>query len=180
MGTHADKTHESKSQTVANTESQEKSSHVAAFQFTDNRPEAVAQRKLQEMATTYSAPIQRMAATKEFIEKHTAVSESDAIEKSKNRSGKWKTNSIMDFGEERTPYNFAHDETLSGPFSVAADGWVITKTKGGADFKGTIEGRSGLFTGTASRKTDDKGKVVGEANHSDGFTGGITGPPKAI
>jgi hypothetical protein len=48
MNTYADKTQENKSQSVANELSQKQSSK-ATFQFVDNRPEAVAQRKLQEL-----------------------------------------------------------------------------------------------------------------------------------
>lgn len=50
MNTHADKTQENKSQSVANDVSQKKSSSESTFQFIDNRSEAIAQRKLQEMA----------------------------------------------------------------------------------------------------------------------------------
>jgi len=50
MNTHADKTQENKSQSVANGESQMQNSGESTFQFEDNRPEAVAQRKLQAMA----------------------------------------------------------------------------------------------------------------------------------
>lgn len=50
MNTHADKTQENKSQSVANGISQKQSSDKSTFQFVDNRPEAIAQRKLQEMA----------------------------------------------------------------------------------------------------------------------------------
>ncbi len=128
MNTHTDKTHK-KSQ--SNTVSQKKRTEGATFQLVDNRPEAIAQRKLQEAANN-SKPIQKMTATAEFFEKHTADSEEEAIEKSKTRTGKWRTNSIMDFGEERTPFNFQSDATLSGPFAVAADGWEITKIRGGA------------------------------------------------
>ncbi|MDN3666925.1 DUF4157 domain-containing protein [Algibacter miyuki] len=49
MQTHVDKTHENKSQSVANAVSQKQSNSESAFQFVDNRPEAVAQRKLQEV-----------------------------------------------------------------------------------------------------------------------------------
>ena len=180
MNTHVDKTQENKSQSAANVISQNKSSTGSTFQFVDNRPETVTQWKLKEMANNSSQPIQKMSATKEFLEKHTAVSESEAIDKSKSRTGKWKENSIMDFGEERTPFNFKQDKTLSGPFAVAADGWVIRKIRGGKDFKGTIEGRSGLFTGTASKQTMEGGIEVGVANHSDGFKDGITGLAKEI
>lgn len=54
MNTHADKTQENKSQSVTNGESQLQSGGESTFQFVDNRPEAVAQRKLQEMANNSS------------------------------------------------------------------------------------------------------------------------------
>ncbi|MDC3285101.1 hypothetical protein OAU94_01515 [Flavobacteriaceae bacterium] len=50
MNTHADKTQENKSQSVANTVSQKQSNGKSTFQFVDNRPDAVAQLKLQEVA----------------------------------------------------------------------------------------------------------------------------------
>ena len=50
MNTHADETQENKSQTVTAEASQMQSGGESTFQFVDNRPEAVAQRKLQEMA----------------------------------------------------------------------------------------------------------------------------------
>lgn len=50
MNTHADKTQENKSQSFSNKISQKLSDDESAFQLVDNRPEAVAQRKLQEMA----------------------------------------------------------------------------------------------------------------------------------
>jgi len=50
MNTHADKTQENKRQTFANTTSQKQSGGESTLQFLDNRPETVAQRKLQEMA----------------------------------------------------------------------------------------------------------------------------------
>tara|TARA_B110001469_G_C9487684_1_gene244190 strand:+ start:253 stop:489 length:237 start_codon:yes stop_codon:yes gene_type:complete len=50
MNTHADETQENKSQTVTAEASQIQSGGESTFQFVDNRPEAVAQRKLQEMA----------------------------------------------------------------------------------------------------------------------------------
>jgi len=54
MNTHADQTKENKSQAVSNALSQKESDGVSAFQFVDNRPEAVAQRKLQEIANNSS------------------------------------------------------------------------------------------------------------------------------
>jgi hypothetical protein len=50
MNTHVDKTQENKGQSVANSVAQKLGSIETTFQFVDNRPEAVAQRKLQEMA----------------------------------------------------------------------------------------------------------------------------------
>jgi hypothetical protein len=50
MNTHADKTQENKSQSVSAVDSQMQSVSESTFQFVDNRPEAVAQRNLQEIA----------------------------------------------------------------------------------------------------------------------------------
>jgi hypothetical protein len=50
MNIHADKTRENRSQSVANNLSQKNSDSESTFQFVDNRPEAIAQRKLQDMA----------------------------------------------------------------------------------------------------------------------------------
>ena len=49
MNIHADKTQENESQSVANEAAQKQSSGESTFQFVGNRPEAIAQRKLQEM-----------------------------------------------------------------------------------------------------------------------------------
>jgi len=49
MNTHADKIDANKSQSVSNGESQLKRGGESTFQFLDNRPEAIAQMKLQEM-----------------------------------------------------------------------------------------------------------------------------------
>jgi len=51
MNTHADRTQEHKRQAVSNEVSQKQSGGKSStFQFVDNRPEAISQRKLQEMA----------------------------------------------------------------------------------------------------------------------------------
>ena len=49
MNTHADKTQENKSQSVANETSQKLNGSELTFQFVDNRPQAIAQRMLQNM-----------------------------------------------------------------------------------------------------------------------------------
>jgi hypothetical protein len=61
MDTHADKTEENKSQSVSAPDSQIQSGEKSTFQFVDNRPEAVAQRKLQEMANNSRQVSQLMA-----------------------------------------------------------------------------------------------------------------------
>lgn len=55
MKTYADKTKESKSQSMANAFFQKRAGGQSAFQFVDNRPEALSQRKLQEMADNYTS-----------------------------------------------------------------------------------------------------------------------------
>lgn len=50
MTTHADKSQENKSQSVADAVSQRKSGGKSVFQFVDNRSKTIAQRKLQELA----------------------------------------------------------------------------------------------------------------------------------
>lgn len=50
MNTHVDKTQENKSQSISALSSEVQNSGESTFQFVDNRPETIAQRKLQEMA----------------------------------------------------------------------------------------------------------------------------------
>lgn len=89
MNTHADKSEENKNQSVANAISQKKSDNNPTFQFVDNRPETVAQRKLQRainssprvqrfktypgVADNFSSwqnkPIQKMKSTNEVVQK---------------------------------------------------------------------------------------------------------------
>ena len=66
MNNHADKTQEIKSQSVSAASPRMQNSGGSTFHFVDNRPEAVAQRKLQEMANSSSqakqaAQLQAMA-----------------------------------------------------------------------------------------------------------------------
>jgi hypothetical protein len=61
MNTHADKTQENKSRLAANAVSQMQNSSEATFQFVDNRPEAIAQRNLQEMANNSPRALQLRA-----------------------------------------------------------------------------------------------------------------------
>jgi hypothetical protein len=61
MNTHADKTQENKSQSVSAADSQMQSGGESMLQFEDNRPEAIAQRKLQEMANNSPQALQLKA-----------------------------------------------------------------------------------------------------------------------
>lgn len=65
MISHADKTQENRAQSAANVVSQKMSSGESTFQFIDNRPEAVAQRKLQEMANN-SPRVKQLRAFQEM------------------------------------------------------------------------------------------------------------------
>jgi hypothetical protein len=58
MNTHADKTQGNKSQSVALASPQMQSSDEATLQYVDNRPEAFAQKKLQETANNSRSPMQ--------------------------------------------------------------------------------------------------------------------------
>ena len=65
MNTHADKTQENKRQAVANSLPKQQISNESAFQFVDNRPEAIAQKKLQE-AINNSPQVQQLRAYQEM------------------------------------------------------------------------------------------------------------------
>jgi hypothetical protein len=67
MNSHADKTQKDRHQTVANAVSQKQSGREPAFQFADNRPETVAQRKLQEMANN-SPQVKQLRTTQEMAD----------------------------------------------------------------------------------------------------------------
>lgn len=72
MNTHAEKTQENKSQAVANGFSQKQSSSESTFQFVDNRPEAIAQRKLQEMANN-NPQLKQLKAIQEMANNSNAL-----------------------------------------------------------------------------------------------------------
>ncbi len=65
MNTHADKTQKNKYQSVANAVSKKQSSGESTFQFVDNRPEAITQRKLQEIANN-SSQVRQLRAFQEM------------------------------------------------------------------------------------------------------------------
>jgi hypothetical protein len=63
MNTHADKLAKNKSQSAATAVSKKQKNNTTTFQFVDNRPEAIAQRKLKEKTTnnTRQQPVVQMA-----------------------------------------------------------------------------------------------------------------------
>ncbi len=65
MQTHADKNQENQSRAIANTVSQNKSNSKSTFEFVDNRPETIAQRKLQVMANN-SPQVNQLRAFQEM------------------------------------------------------------------------------------------------------------------
>ncbi len=85
MNTHADKTQENKSQSVANAVSQKKSVTESAFQFVDNRPEAITQRRLEEMAN-YSPQAKQASQLQAMAVNHSAQQQ-QPIQKKENNTG---------------------------------------------------------------------------------------------
>jgi hypothetical protein len=84
MNTHADKTQENKSQSVSNGESRIQSGGESTFQFENNRPEAVAQRKLQELAN--NSPQNKQAAQLQAMADNFS-SKQHPIQKKENNTG---------------------------------------------------------------------------------------------
>lgn len=85
MNTQADKAQDNKSKQVLNTAAQNKNSSSSAFEFVNNRPEAIAQRKLQEMANNsqqakHSAQLQTMSD-------NYSVQQIKVIQKKENNTG---------------------------------------------------------------------------------------------
>ncbi len=85
MNTHADKTLENKSQTVANRLPKLQSKSESTFQFVDNRQEAIAQRKLQE-AISNSPRVQQLKAYQERANNSPQVSQLRTIQDRANNS----------------------------------------------------------------------------------------------
>ncbi|MEO0556364.1 MAG: hypothetical protein AAF149_24490 [Bacteroidota bacterium] len=85
MHTHTDKTQENKSQSVANSVTQNHSDDRSAFQFVNNRPEAIAQRKLQEMAN--NSPQSKQAAQLQAIAGNYYAKQHDTIQKKEDKIG---------------------------------------------------------------------------------------------
>ena len=85
MNTHADKTQENKSQSISNGESQIQISGESPFQFVDNRPEAIAQRKLQDLAN--NSPQARQAAQLQAMADNYSAQQKSIIQMKENNTG---------------------------------------------------------------------------------------------
>jgi hypothetical protein len=85
MNTHAVKTQENKSQSVANEVFQKQNGDESTFQSVDNRPEFVAQRKLQEMANN-SLQVSRLRAFQDMANNSPQVSQLRAFQNMANNS----------------------------------------------------------------------------------------------
>jgi hypothetical protein len=85
MNTHADKKQENKNQSVASAVSQKQSGGKSTFQFVDNRPEAVAQRKLEKMAN--NSPQARQAEQLQAMADNYSAQHQNAIQKKENNTG---------------------------------------------------------------------------------------------
>ena len=101
MNTHADKSQENKSQSVSNGESQMQTGGEATFEFEDNRPEAIAQSKIQEMANNSpqvshlmafqdmanNSPRTEQAAQLQAMADNHSTQQKNPIQKKENNTG---------------------------------------------------------------------------------------------
>ncbi|GEM_PF-5798499 len=83
MNVHADKTPENKSQAVANSLSKRQSNGKCTFEFVDNRPEAIAQRKVQEIAN--NSPRAMQLRTFQGMVNNHAIQQSQPIQQKENK-----------------------------------------------------------------------------------------------
>jgi len=86
MNIHADKTQENKSQSVSNGESQMQSRGESTFEFLDHRPEAVTQRKLQEIVNN-SQQAKQVTQLQSMADNHSAQQQHQPIQKQENKTG---------------------------------------------------------------------------------------------
>lgn len=85
MNTHADKSQEIKSQAVAHRVPKLQGHGELTFQFVDNRPEAIAQRKLQEMAN--NSPQVKRAPQLQTMANNYFAQQQNPIQKKENNTG---------------------------------------------------------------------------------------------
>ena len=85
MHTHTDKTQENKIQSVSNENSQKQDDGASTFQVEDNRPIAIVQRKLQEMAN--NSPQVKQPAQLQTIANNHSAQQQQPIQKKENNTG---------------------------------------------------------------------------------------------
>lgn len=107
MNTHTEKTQRNKSQSLANENSQMESIRESAFQFIDNRPEAISQRKLQETANN-SPQVKQLKAIQESAINSPQLKKSAQLQAV---ADKYSAQTIQKQGLERK-------ETLQGKFNT--------------------------------------------------------------
>jgi len=114
MHTHADKTQENKNQLAAIIVPQKMSSGKSSFQFVDNRPEAIAQRKLQEMAN--KSPQIKQAAQLQTMANNRSTQE-QSIQKKENNTGLPDIESLseIDISDVKVHYNSNKPAKLNAP-----------------------------------------------------------------
>jgi hypothetical protein len=117
MNTHADKSQENKSQSVANGTPQKQGSSESTFQFVDNRPEAVTQRKLQEIAN--NSP-QAKQTDNYSAEQFTQNKSSERTSISSNVSNK-----IIQAVWHQSPF---HEEFYQWHEAINGMRWYVSKT----------------------------------------------------
>ena len=103
MNTYADKTQKEKSQSVANSVSQKKNNSESAFSFVDNRPESIAQRKLQEVANN-SPRVSQLRAVQGIANNHS-VNKMYTVQKKEDKSSiiQLNGNGKEDSGKQNKP-----------------------------------------------------------------------------
>lgn len=106
MNTHTEKTQGNKSQSLSNENSQMESIRESAFQFIDNRPEAISQRKLQETANN-SPRVKQLKAIQEMAINSPQLKKSAQLQAV---ADKYSAQTIQKQGLERK-------ETLQGKFN---------------------------------------------------------------
>lgn len=82
MNTHSDKSQDTKNQSVSAAESLKQSGSESALQFEDNRPETLAQRKMQEMAD--NSPQTKQAAQLQAMVDNHSTQKLPPIQKTEN------------------------------------------------------------------------------------------------
>lgn len=164
MNTHASKASENKSQAALNVALQKKEGAEPTFQLVDNRPKAVAQRKLQEMANN-SHKVKQLKAIQEMANNSHIVKEKNVAQRSGNSKSvhnviQRKTLKI-DKSFVNTPANRDSDKLGLG------EDLTLTSTATGPD-------KEGEGTGTALyKKESGSGELNGDTYTANGTAGNV-------